>query len=48
MWRYETDASIAEFNFKVRQKQLFLQRLKVLALVNLKITNERAIQRSLF
>ena len=47
-WRHETEACIAELSFKLRQKQLYLQRLKVLALITLKVTNERAILRSMF
>lgn len=47
-WRHETEAYLTELSFKVRQKQLYLQRLKVLALITIKVTNERAIQRSLF
>jgi len=37
-----------DIQFRVRQKDLYMQKIKVIALVKLRVNNEKAKQRTLF
>ena len=47
-WRGDTEAYINEINFRIRNQRMFLQKKKVLAMISIKVANERALMRLVF
>ena len=47
-WRGDTEAYINEINFRIRNQRMFLQKKKVIAMINIKVSNERALMRMVF
>ena len=48
IWRGDTEAYINEINFRIRNQRMFLQKKKVLAMISIKVANERALMRLVF
>ena len=47
-WRGDTEAYINEINFRIRNQRMFLQKQKVVAMIKIKVANEKALLRMVF
>ena len=48
IWRGDTEAYISEINYRIRNQRMFMQKQKVMAMIKIKVANERALLRIVF